>query len=61
MKAKFIGKDHSMGFINGKIYDLCTECKIVNGTAYLCVYDNNSDKWCPYSKLETMLQNWELE
>lgn len=72
MKARFTGKDY-MSFVHGRIYDIRTECntikKRVGSTGFfghnevkecLCVYDNNSSSWCPYSRLETMLQNWDI-
>lgn len=61
MKAKFIGKNGSIGFVSGKIYDIKTKCGFVFGKeTVLIVSDKNSRKNCPYSCLETMLQNWEL-
>lgn len=67
MKAKFVGKT-SMGFISNGIYDISIKiqnvrkgkgifCKIME---YVCVYDNNSTAWCPYSSLPTLLKNWEI-
>lgn len=69
MRARFIGRS-SMGFETGKIYNIKTDCKIVaknrgkfgfsDPFPCLCVYDIYSDAWCPYSRLETFLKNWEL-
>lgn len=69
IKATFIGKNE-MGFIHGKTYEIRTEChnirKHVGGSIFghtesmccICVYDLHSSAWCPYSSLETMLDNW---
>lgn len=65
MIGKFIGKT-SMGFCSGEIYRLRSDFKVVRigGRIFgenimcLCVYDTNSDAWCPYQSLEALLKNW---
>lgn len=57
MKARYIGKDGSRGFENGRIYHIKTDIQ----RNWLWVYDNESKKrYCPYTNLEKMLENWEL-
>ena len=61
MKAKFIGKDNSMGFCEGQIYEIETKVKTNSkGKSHLWLYDMNSGLYCPYSRMETMLENWKL-
>jgi hypothetical protein len=66
MRAEFIGQDQPKGFKKGHIYEIRTESKLITKKGVsqpiccLCVYDVNSLIWCPYSRLETMLQNWKL-
>ena len=66
MIARFIGENFN-GFIHGKIYTIRTDCKLVIGhglkkpASCLCAYNsNNPNSWCPYSRLETFLKNWEI-
>lgn len=65
IKAKFIGKS-GCGFITGKEYEIKTAIsKVVKNRVlldgeYLCVYDTKSSAMCPYSRLETFLENWEI-
>ena len=66
LRAKFIGKNFN-GFISGNEYNITTDCKLVTGhgliipTACLCVYNlENNKQWCPYSRLESFLRNWEI-
>ena len=56
MKAVFTGKDGSMGFKKGKEYQIKTRVR----SGYLWVLDLNSDKYCPYESLESLLDNWKL-
>lgn len=65
VEAKFIGKS-GCGFTTGKIYKIRTSISKVSkfgvpleGT-YLCIYDTESSAMCPYSRLETFLENWEI-
>lgn len=62
MKARFIGKDGSMGFEHGKVYKIYTwvESKLFSRSGWLWVKDMDSNLYCPYSRLETFLNNWEL-
>lgn len=60
IKARFIGKT-SCGFVTNHIYNIHT--KIVPMRKYescIVVYDNNSSALCPYSRMETFLDNWEI-
>lgn len=65
IKAKYIGEDFEV-FRKGKVYDIVTRCDLVTGkgikkpTPCLIVQDTASLAWCPYSRLEPMLKNWEL-
>ena len=66
MKGKFIGKD-SMGFKHGVIYDIRSDLRVVrkhdifsDDIISICIYDNHSDAWCPYSSLEAILRNWKI-
>lgn len=60
LKARFIGKDKSMGFSYNKIYNLKTECKNLVAGPSICVYNTRGDQWCPYRSMETFLDNWEI-
>lgn len=61
IKGTFIGTT-SMGFVTGRKYLLKSEVKKIPGTGYnISLYDTNSNAWCPYSSLETVLENWKLE
>ena len=53
MKGRFKGENLSMGFIKGKTYELRSEVR--NNLIFL--FDKNSPKYCPYSSMETVLQN----
>ena len=65
MIAKFIGQT-SMGFINGKTYNIKLYIRTVRkgGTVFgtnmncICVYDKNSKAWCPYQSYESFNKNW---
>ena len=67
MKAKFIGKD-SMGFKNGVVYNIRSDLKMVRkgGNTFgenipcICIYDINSNAWCPYQSLESVMKNWDF-
>ena len=56
MKAKFIGKNGSMGFVTNKIYELKSTCE--NGHIVIRTIDKKL--WCPYSSIESFLRNWEI-
>lgn len=62
MTAKFIGRDGSMGFKHGKLYQIETwiDSRLFSRGGYLWVRDVNSNLSCPYSRLETLLDNWIL-
>lgn len=55
-KAKFIGANNSIGFKTGKIYELKSKC--VDNVIVICTADNKL--CCPYSRIETFLENWIL-
>lgn len=59
MRGKFIGND-SMGFKHGTTYSLRSDIKKMAGIGVpcICLYDINSQAWCPYQNLETLLENW---
>ncbi len=65
MKAKFVGKS-SMGFVTGKIYNIRSKIQMVRSGGLIfgenimciCIYDNNSNAWCPYESLEAVMNNW---
>lgn len=56
MKAVFTGKDGSMGFKKGKVYQIKTKVK----SGYLWVVDLETGNSCPYERLESLLDNWRL-
>jgi hypothetical protein len=51
MKMMFIGKDRSMGYRLGHIYDL--EIKIMYGMLHIM-----GPTYCPYGSMEAFLKNW---
>jgi len=65
VKAKFIGRD-SNGFKHGVTYDIHSELKEtkIGGKIFnkhllcICIYDKDSNAWCPYQSLEAVLKNW---
>ena len=67
MKAKFIGTT-SMGFRTGQLYNVRSKLKEVHCGGYIfgydtlciCIYDNNSNAWCPYKNLEAVMENWDF-
>lgn len=65
VKARFIGKS-GCGFVTGVEYHIRTKISkgykdgILMSGEYLWVYDVNSSAMCPYSRLETFLENWEI-
>lgn len=52
--AKFNGLDGSRGFRKGRIYKL----KSTIESGWLFIYDSDSHNSCPYSSMETFLENW---
>lgn len=54
MKMKFIGKDGSLGYKFGAIYDI----KIETIGDYIYVLSEGHLR-CPYSSLEKLLENWQ--
>ena len=60
MKAKFVGKDKSLGFRNGQVYTIRTT--VINNWLWVFTTGNmrSKPKRCPYGSLEKMLENWKL-
>lgn len=56
MKATYIGQDKSMGFRTGKTYNI--ETKVKRNMIFLMA---EGGKYCPYSRVETLLENWEIK
>ena len=54
IKARFIGKDGSMGLKKGDVYEIRTS--IQYGLLWV-IWNENS---CPYRNLESFLRNWKL-
>lgn len=67
MRGKFIGKS-SMGFRKGVTYNIRSDIKVIrkgenvssNEIMCICIYDMNSNAWCPYQSLESVMKNWEI-
>lgn len=57
MKAKFIGRNGSLGLENGKVYDIEA---VPSRSWYPIQLLIGGKVKCGYRSLETMLQNWEL-
>ena len=62
MKAKFIGEDGSLGFVNGATYNIFTyvESEIFSTKGLIFVHVLNSTLKCGYSNIEMFLENWEV-
>lgn len=62
LKGTFIGKDGTMGFEKGKTYKIKTyvTSQFLRKDGYLWVEDKVSGLKCPYSRLETLLANWDI-
>lgn len=61
--ARFIGRDKSMGFLNGEVYIIKTWLDYRNRLfrkPKLFLFVSGDGNMCAYSSLETMLNNWEL-
>ena len=65
MKGRFIGANGSMGFKNGKIYEINTTIQPVRvgreNRQCIVVMDRESAAWCPYESLEAVMKNWTFE
>lgn len=58
MKAMFIGENGSMGFKNGKVYDIAVS--INQHEERVTVFSNTFPTFlCPYSNLNNFFNNWE--
>lgn len=55
VKGRFIGTT-SCGFITGKVYRI----KIGADGPYISVRDVHDSRYCPYSSIATLSQNWEI-
>lgn len=51
MRARFIGKDYSMGYRTGQVYDIVVTTKDLRPTIV-------SPTPCPYSSWEALYDNW---
>ena len=66
MKAVFIGQDGSRGFKNGKEYEVCSRVMAVAKNQFtkqygkIFIQDINSNKWCNYNNVESMLEDWKF-
>lgn len=62
MNAKYIGEDGSMGFVKGGVYKIETKVKSqwLRKDGWIWVYVKNSHLSCPYSRVETFLENWKI-
>lgn len=62
MRARFIGRDGSMGFEHGKVYNIETYIgsRLFRRGGFLWLRDKSSGLKCPYSNMESLLNNWEL-
>lgn len=56
---KFIGSNHSMGLINGNLYELKVMIWKTNGIQITWHDHVRGCMWCPYSNANVFLQNWE--
>lgn len=57
MRAKFIGKNKSMGYKNGRVYELATtDC----GKFFWVVDINGVGRPTPYTSMKTLQENWEI-
>lgn len=56
LKAKYKGKNNSVGFKTGQIYELKSQC-IDN---VIVIWTSDHKLSCPYSRIETFLENWIL-
>lgn len=59
MNAEFIGNT-SMGFVKGKIYNLDSKIQKIGSDLCICLYDKNSNVWCPYKNIDVILKNWRI-
>lgn len=57
---KFIGSNHSMGLINGDLYELKVRSWKNDGVQITWHDQIRGRMWCPYSSKDVFLQNWEL-
>ena len=60
MRATFIGPRVSRGFVPGRTYNLSSFVDKDRGWIKVTDKDNPRN-WCPYSKIETFLENWHIE
>lgn len=69
MRARFKGKNGSMGFKHGKVYELKTGFEpievrkpghIATVKWYITLRDTKSSAWCPYSSTAAVEENWDI-
>ena len=56
----FIGCNHSMGLTNGKTYKINIMPWNSSGVQVTWYDSARGSMWCPYSSVDTFLQNWEV-
>ena len=56
MKMKFIGKDGSMGFRHGCVYDIVVTITDSKNISLRC---DELKVRCPYGSMNAFLKNWE--
>lgn len=56
MKGKFTGENKSCGFKTGKVYEVCLTASNNN----IILVEKESNLQCPYSSMNTLLNNWIL-
>ena len=57
--CKFIGCNSSMGLINGELYNIKISSWKTSGIQIIWYDPIFGCMWCPYSSVNTFLQNWE--
>lgn len=61
MRAKFIGKKPSMGFVPGQVYEIDSYIQYITkvGHVCICIYDvADKNRWCPYDSISGIFKNW---
>jgi len=54
VRMKFIGKDGSMGYKTGDVYDV-----EIKSSGKFIILSSKGYIRCPYSSIKALLQNWE--
>ena len=58
MKLIFTGKDGSMSFRRGKIYDCSIHVGLLESFIYLSAFVDAELVRCPYSSFKALFENW---